>query len=759
MSEAGEEFPRNELAASPAAKPKSEMRREAFNQIGSGIRQLFAATAVERSGISRVLRRLGRALVILLKIAIPVGVMASLAFAAVMLWSLYTVPLEPRIPLSGPSLLVEAADGSPLGRIGSLSDNLKRHEFPDILVNAVISIEDRRFYEHQGVDPRGIARAAFANLAAGGVVEGGSTITQQLAKMQVVGNERSLSRKVREACTALWMELRLGKDEILTRYLNTVYLGSGVNGMSAAARTYFDKPVAELTLPEAAMLAGLIQAPSTYNPARNLDGARQRAAEVIDKMLDTGVIDAAAAAKAKAEPAELKPSPRTVRAGTWFGDWIAKYEVPKIAGAGGRALRVRTTLQPQLQELAERVVNEALDDPDQARGASQASLVAMRPEGSVVAMVGGRDYKNSEFNRAVDAQRQPGSTFKLFVYYAALRKGMSPQDMIDASPIEIGGWSPENYGERQFGRMPMWQAFAQSVNSAAVRLSETVGLDEVAAAARELGLDAPLAKVPSMALGTNEVNLLDLTGAFASVRAGHPRLEPWGIAAFGQEGGGLRSLSPPEVSGQELARKDDVNRLLREVVERGTGRAARLDEGETAGKTGTSQDYRDAWFVGFNQALVVGVWVGNDDRTPMQGVTGGALPSMIWNRFVREATPLIDRYAEPPPAPQASPVTGALATQSPAESPDQPLCDRDACAAEYSSFRASDCTYKPLVGRRRLCDKGTRQTSSQKQADAQPVAASPSCDVSRCARQYRSFDAASCTYQPYDGGPRERCDK
>jgi membrane peptidoglycan carboxypeptidase len=290
-------------------------------------------------------------------------------------------------------------------------------------------------------------------------------------------------------------------------------------------------------------------------------------------------------------------------------------------------------------------------------------------------------------------------------------------------------------------------------------LSETVGLDEVAAAARELGLDAPLAKVPSMALGTNEVNLLDLTGAFASVRAGHPRLEPWGIAAFGQEGGGLRSLSPPEVSGQELARKDDVNRLLREVVERGTGRAARLDEGETAGKTGTSQDYRDAWFVGFNQALVVGVWVGNDDRTPMQGVTGGALPSMIWNRFVREATPLIDRYAEPPPAPQASPVTGALATQSPAESPDQPLCDRDACAAEYSSFRASDCTYKPLVGRRRLCDKGTRQTSSQKQADAQPVAASPSCDVSRCARQYRSFDAASCTYQPYDGGPRERCDK
>jgi membrane peptidoglycan carboxypeptidase len=346
MSEAAEEFPRKEQSRDPAAKPRSEMRREAFSQIGNGIRQLFAATAVERSGISRVLHRLGRALILLLKIAIPVGIMTSLAFAAVMLWSLYTVPLEPKTPLSGPSLLVEAADGSPLGRIGSLSDNLKRHEFPDILVDAVISIEDRRFYDHQGVDPRGIARAAFANLAAGGVVEGGSTITQQLAKMQVVGNERSFSRKVREACTALWMELRLSKDEILTRYLNTVYLGSGVHGMSAAARTYFDKSVAELTLPEAAMLAGLIQAPSTYNPARNLDAARLRAAEVIDRMRDNGVIDAAAAAKAKAEPAELKPSPRTVRAGTWFADWIAKYEIPKIAGAGGRALRVRTTLQP-----------------------------------------------------------------------------------------------------------------------------------------------------------------------------------------------------------------------------------------------------------------------------------------------------------------------------------------------------------------------------------------------------------------------------
>ncbi len=310
---------------------------------------------------------------------------------------------------------------------------------------------------------------------------------------------------------------------------------------------------------------------------------------------------------------------------------------------GTRALRIRTTLQPQLQKLAEQVVNEALANPEGGRGAGQAALVAMRPDGSVVAMVGGRNYAESEFNRAADAQRQPGSTFKLFVYYAALRKGYSPEDTIDASPVEVGAWEPENYGGQEYGRMALSQAFAKSINSAAIRLGQTVGLDEVVAAARELGLDAPLTKVPSMVLGTSEVSLLDLTGAFASVRAARPRLEPWGIAAFGPEGSGLRSLGPPTMSTQELPYHQELTQLLQDVVERGTGRAASLDDGQAAGKTGTSQDYRDAWFVGFNQALVVGVWVGNDDRTPMEGVTGGSLPAQIWKRFVSAATPLVDQ--------------------------------------------------------------------------------------------------------------------
>jgi penicillin-binding protein 1A len=462
MSKSVREFQSSDREHQRNPKSRSKLRREAYIQIKQGIRRLFTAMAAEPNLVHRF-AGLGLTISTLIKTVAFAGVLTILALAAAMLWAFDNVPLEKQASAAGPSLLVEAGNGEPLGRIGPLGDDIKRQDFPDTLISAVISIEDRRFYSHRGVDLRGIARATYANWTAGGVVEGGSTITQQLAKMQIVGNERSLSRKLREACTAVWLELRLGKDEILTRYLNTVYLGAGIHGMSAAARMYFDKSIGELTLPEAALLAGLIQAPSKYNPVRDMNAAQRRAAEVIDAMLDTGAIDAAAAEKAKAQPAVLKLSPRMVRAGSWFADWISKYEVPKIAGSGGRALRVRTTLQPQLQQLAERIVNEALARPEEARGAGEAALVAMRPDGSVVAMVGGRDYEESEFNRAVDAQRQPGSTFKLFVYYAALRKGYSPEDTIDASPVDIKGWEPENYGGREYGRMTLSQAFAQSV--------------------------------------------------------------------------------------------------------------------------------------------------------------------------------------------------------------------------------------------------------------------------------------------------------
>ncbi|MEZ5789188.1 MAG: PBP1A family penicillin-binding protein [Xanthobacteraceae bacterium] len=740
--------------------------------------QLMMPPAPHRSPpgrAARVVRRLILATSLLI-------LLAAVAAGGAMLWTLQGLPL--RVDLARPaqpSLLLETASGQPLGRVGPLNgERAERGDFPDTLVNAVLSIEDRRFFDHSGIDVRGIARALYANLSAGEIVEGGSTITQQLAKMQIVGNERTLTRKLREAFTALWLELRLGKDEILTRYLNSIYLGGGAHGMSAAAHLYFDKDASQLTLAEAAMLAGLIKAPSYYNPLRNLDVAQERAAVVLDAMVQAKAIDADAAAKAKAKPATLRLSPQTARSGTWFAQWIAHHELPKIAGSGARSMRVRTTLRLDMQRLAQKVVTNMLDGSGARRNATQAALVAMRPDGAVLAMVGGRDYDESQFNRAVEARRQPGSAFKLFVFLAALRAGYAPHDSIDAGPIEIKGWEPDNYGGRQYGQVTLATAFANSLNTAAVRLATEVGLDKVVAAARDLGLDAPLMQVPSLALGTNEVNLLDLTGAFASVRAGR-RLEPWGIGAFGLEGQALRALGTPTGIGQSLRFQREMVELLRGVVDHGTGRAASMP-GLAAGKTGTSQDYRDAWFVGFTKELVVGVWVGNDDRSPMKGVTGGSLPARIWKRFVREATPLLDR-------PDVPVLASGRDDEAQAQDAAPASCDVAACENAYRSFRASDCTYQPYRGRRRLCEKTGSATSDRRnsgdggsdteaawffpftaasadRAEAttpfMQVAAdkpAPQCNIDRCAANYRSFDASDCTYQPYGGGPRRLCER
>jgi penicillin-binding protein 1A len=528
----------------------SKTATRAQSGVPTALHQLARAIATDAVRLAAHLSLATRVFPTVAKLTIATCVVILCAAAAAVLWALARVPADD-IAAVAPSVLVESANGQPLGRVGPLADAVRRQDLPETLVKAVLSIEDRRFYYHYGVDPLGVTRALWANWNAGEIVEGGSTITQQLAKMRFVGAERSFDRKLREALTAIWLDFRLGKDEVLTQYLNGVYLGAGAHGVSAASRVYFDKDLSQLTLAESAMLAGLIQAPSRYDPIRNGDAARRRANVVLDAMLETGAIDATAAERAKAEPAKLTPSPRASPSASWFSDWIAKHELPKIAGSTKRAMRVRTTFQPEIQQIAAQAVEDVLTREGAGRGVSQAALVAMRPDGSVVAMVGGRNYNESQFNRAADAQRQPGSTFKLFVYYAALRNGYSPGDTIDASPIEIGRWHPENYGGQQYGRMTLSQAFAHSINSAAVRLAMTVGLDKVVDAARDLGLRAPLARVPSMALGSNEVSLLDLTGAFASVRLGR-RIEPWGIQAFGAEGTGLRSLGAPSASGQEL---------------------------------------------------------------------------------------------------------------------------------------------------------------------------------------------------------------
>ena len=752
--------------------------------LGRRLARSFRALTERKSQSSAPTKRHGASARVLIGFARGIAVLAVLGlviFAGAMVWALHDLPPErPVAEGNAPALILEASNGSSLGRVGPLRmPDATRKDFPDVLVKAIISIEDRHFYSHWGFDPQGIVRALHRNIAAGTVVEGGSTITQQLVKLRILGRERTFTRKLREALVAMWVDMHRSKDAILTEYLNSVYLGNGVYGMSAAARLYFDKRPAELTLPEAAMLAGMVQSPSRTNPLQNLEAAQARAALVADAMRDAGAIDAKTAEDAKAHPATPHLSEAALRAGSYFADWIAS-EAAGVTGSDSVSMRLRTTLDPGLQQIAEQAVADVLGVEGARRHASQAALIAMRPDGAVVAMVGGRDYQVSQFNRAVNAQRQPGSAFKLFVYFAALRNGMTLDDTVDARALEIKGWEPENYADKHYGRVPLTQAFAESINTAAVRLAQQVGLKQVIAAARDLGITSPLPAVPSLPLGTADVNLLELTAAYGAVAVGKTPLKPWGIAGLGIEGQSrLQSMGAPIVETRPLQPyQEPLVQLLEEVVRHGTGRSAALD-GFSAGKTGTAQDYRDAWFIGFNDELIVGVWVGNDDHSPMERVTGGSLPAAIWKRFMTAATNVVARE-EPPaaatseaPAPQQpAPATPPKQAATPApKQAAQPAssgrCDYQACARKYQSFRASDCTYQPYgYSERQACD----MSSSQLTADfpfASGGRSTPSsdrsgrgqCNVAACSASYQSFDSGTCTYQPYDGGPRRVCTK
>lgn len=627
------------------------------------------------------------------------GILAMLASLLILVtgtlvWALQDVPwTEIAAGSLKPVVVLEAADGEPIVRQGPFQGPYARYEeFPAHLVNAVLSIEDRRFMDHYGVDVKGIMRAVLRNLQAGSVVQGGSTITQQLIKVQYLESDRTLKRKLQELVIAFWLEWKLGKREILTRYLNSVYLGSGATGMPAAARIYFNKDVSALNVQEAAMLAGLLKAPSQLNPIDNFKAASERTITVLDAMVANGKLNWEEASAAKAEFAELHPTSPTPRSGSWFADWISP-QAGEIAGASPGSTTVRTTLVPRLQQLAEDVVARNLDKYGRSLGASQAALVAMTPDGAVVAMVGGRDYKTSQFNRAVSAKRQPGSTFKVFVFYAALKSGLSPDDRVFDGPIEVDGWSPQNSTGRYRGWVSIAEAFARSLNGATVALAQEVGIANVVAAAEELGIDATLNPVPALALGSSEVNLLDLTGAYASIRLGKSPVEPWGIVDFqASEQSKAFRVGPIVPTSVDLGPyQQDLVSLLQLVVERGTGRDA-FPGAFAAGKTGTSQNNRDAWFVGFTEDLVAGVWVGNDDDTPMKGVTGGALPARIWRDFMQAA------MAQP--ALQVDPDNRPNTSQGVAAS-----CNVRACARSYRSFRASDCTYQPYQGERRMCER------------------------------------------------------
>jgi penicillin-binding protein 1A len=564
----------------------------------------------------------------------------GIAVVGAFIWVATTLPpiqsLE--IPKRPPTVQIVGISGTVIatrGDMGGVALALK--EMPDHLPKAFLAIEDRRFYSHWGLDPLGLARAAIANLMHRGVSQGGSTITQQLAKNLFLTQERTVFRKLQEAMLALWLERKFSKTEILELYLNRVYFGSGAYGVEAAAQRYFGKSARQATLAESALLAGLVKSPSRLAPNRNFEAAERRGQVVLTAMADAGFIADAAAKTAMANPPQVtKPS-----AGgsiNYAADWVLD-AVNDLIGRVDEDVIVETSLDPFLQASAEKALIDELAAKGARYGVEQGALVAMTPDGAVRALVGGRNYTESQFNRAVVAKRQPGSAFKPFVYLTALERGLTPDSVRDDRPIALKGWKPENYTREYFGRVTLTQALAMSLNTVSVRLTLEFGPTAVVKTAHRLGIASKLDPNPSIALGTSEVSLLELVSAFAPFANGGFAAPAHVVERVRTYDGRLlyARAGDPQSRVVELQYVAMMNAMMRETLLTGTARKAELPGWSAAGKTGTSQDFRDAWFIGYTSHLVTGIWVGNDDSSPTKKATGSGLPVEAWSRFMRPA--------------------------------------------------------------------------------------------------------------------------
>jgi len=559
------------------------------------------------------------------------AIWGTLAFGLLLLWFARDLP-RPEFALDAtrrPSLTLEDRTGRVIATFGDMvGDKLRLADMPAYLPAAAVAVEDRRFWHHPGIDALGLARAAWANLRAGHVVQGGSTLTQQVAKNLFLTNARTFRRKVQELLLTLWLEQSFSKREILEIWLNRVYLGSGAWGMDAAARMYFGVSARRVTLWQAAVLAGLPRAPSRFNPRTNPAAAAARAKEVLAAMAETGAITAAQAQQA-AQQIAFPPSPPI--APGWYADWVADQAQTLLPPDADATLR--TTMDARLQAAAEARLVALLDGPGVTASASQGAIVVLdAASGAVRAMVGGRDYRQSSYNRAVLARRQPGSAFKPFVWLAALEKGLGPDDTVLDGPLRIGNWSPTNFEHRFAGDITLEEALAQSSNTASVRLLLQAGGPRVVARlAARLGITDRLPDDASLALGTGEVGLLEMSAAYAAIFNEGRLVVPYGVDAVRA---GTRATSVGHAAAQPVLDPDKaamMARMMAAVVARGTGRAAALPGHVVAGKTGTTQDFRDAWFIGCVDGVVIGVWLGNDDNRPMKGVLGGGLPARLFH--------------------------------------------------------------------------------------------------------------------------------
>lgn len=536
------------------------------------------------------------------------------------------------------TITVKAADGTTLTHIGDLYGTpVRLRDLPPALPMAIMATEDRRFYWHLGVDFIGLARAAFANFQAGRVVQGGSTLTQQVAKNLFLTPERTIKRKIQELLLAFWLEYKFTKDQIFTIYLNRVYLGAGTYGVEAAAQRYFGHSARRLSPYQSALLAGLLKAPSRYNPINSPERAQKRTQQVLANMVAAGYISKRAAKEAQFHKSGLLTRPPDRTRARYFTDWVLS-QIKSYISPGHGDIIVETTLDSGLQAWSETEVNRVMAKAAGPKNVSQVALVALGKDGAIRTMIGGRHYHRSQFNRVVQAKRQPGSAFKPIVYLSALEKGLTPDSTMVDAPIRINGWKPRNFSRKYRGTVSLEQALSQSINTVAVQLGQRVGVKQLIKTARRLGVTAKLRRDLSLALGASEINLLELTGAYAPFANGGYGVWPYAIKSIRTKGGKILYRRAGSGPGRVVAMNHvaSMNRMLSRVLFDGTGKKAATSR-PAAGKTGTSQNFRDAWFVGYSADLITGVWMGNDNGAPMNRITGGGLPATLWQKFMTRA--------------------------------------------------------------------------------------------------------------------------
>ena len=544
-----------------------------------------------------------------------------------------------------PVITLLAANGKKIAKIGEVRGTIVQYkDLPVYLPQAIIATEDRRYFDHLGIDLVGIARAAIANIRAGRIIQGGSTLTQQAAKNLFLSPERTLKRKVQEILLALWLERNFTKHQIFTIYLNRVYLGAGTYGVEAASKKYFGKSATSINLYQSALIAGLLKAPSRLNPLINLKGATKRAQQVLTNMVSAGYLKEGRVLTAKNPRFDLVRADESKRYGQYFIDWVVE-RLPSYVGPSAGDITVKTTLDTHIQIIAEKKLEGILARYGESLKVSEGAFLVLAPNGAIRALVGGRSYAKSQFNRATQARRQPGSAFKPFVYLAGLEVGLSPDKILSDKPLKYGKWEPKNYNEKYFGTLTLSEALAVSSNSIAVQVAERAGVNKTISVARRLGVSSPMRADLSIALGSSEVTLLDLTTCYVPFANGGKGVWAHGIKEINDSEGNLLYRRRGSGVGQVVAEKHvrQMNKMLSGVITRGTGKKARINR-PAAGKTGTSQEFRDAWFVGYTGNLIAGVWLGNDNRSPMKRVSGGSLPAGLWKSVMMEAHEGLPRH-------------------------------------------------------------------------------------------------------------------